>query len=178
MPARKPPPSDPRTRLADAALKLLAKTPWQELTLAAVAKAARVKMADLQAICGSKPVLFGLVLARIGGLAAARFRPERGSEAHDRLFDVAMCWFDVLAPHKHAVRSLYDGVRRDPLSLIAARHSIAGAANWLLVLAGADTGPALPLGHWRWPASSAARFRSGSTTGRIWPRRWRASTRI
>ena len=137
--------SDPTTRLADAALKRLARTPWQDLTLAAVARSARVPLADLQTICGAKPALLGLILSRIGGLVAARYRPERDSEVHDRLFDVAMCVFDVLAPHRKAMRSLYDGLRRDPLALIAARQPVIDTGNWLLVLAGADTGPALPL---------------------------------
>ena len=144
MAARKTAPSDPKTRLADAVLKRLAKTPWQDLTLASVAKAARLPLGDLQALCGSKPALFGLILRRIGALVAARYAPEPGS-AHDRLFEVAMCWFDVLAPHKKAVRSLYDGLRRDPLTLVAARAEIAEAGSWLLTLAEADTGPALSL---------------------------------
>ena len=83
--------ADPQTRLADAALKLLAKTPWPELTLAAVARAARVPPCDLQAIASSKSALLGLILHRIGGEVAARYKPEPGS-AHDRLFEVAMCW--------------------------------------------------------------------------------------
>lgn len=136
--------ADLKTRLADAALKLLAKTPWPDLTLAAVAKSARVPLAELQTLAPSKPVLLGLILARIGAAVAARYEPEPGS-AHDRLFDVAMAWFDVLAPHKKAVRSLYEGLRRDPVTLIAARNAIGEAGSWLLTLAEADTGPGLPL---------------------------------
>lgn len=135
---------DSETRLADAALKLLAKTTWSELTLAAVAKAARVPLADLQPIASSKSALLGLILRCTGQQAAARYAREPGS-AHDRLFEAAMCWFDVLAPHKKAVASFYDGLRRDPVALIAARDGILEAANWLMTLAEADTGPVLPL---------------------------------
>lgn len=138
------PVADPETRIAAAALKLLAKTPWPELTLAAVAKSARVPLADLQPVASSKSALLGLILRRMGREVAARYRREPGS-AHDRLFEAAMCWFDVLAPHKKALRSLYDGLRRDPVALIAARDGILEAANWLMALAEADTGPALPL---------------------------------
>lgn len=134
----------PETRLAGAALKLLAKTAWPELTLAAVARAACVPPRELQAIASSKPALLGLILHRIGAEVAVRYRPEPGS-AHDRLFEVAMCWFDVLVPERKAVRALYDGLKRDPLTLVAARAGIVDAASWLLTLAEADTGPALPL---------------------------------
>lgn len=143
MPARKAP-ADPKTCIVDAALKLSAKTAWSELTLASVAQAARVPLAELQTLCGSKVVLFGLILARAGALAAARYVPEPGS-AHDRLFEVAMSWFEALAPHKKSVASLYEGLKRDPATLVAARGDIAAAGHWLLALAEADTGPALPL---------------------------------
>ena len=136
--------TDPETRLADAALRLLAKTPWQALTLAAVAKSARLPLADLQSVAPSKSVLLGLILRRIGQDVTARYTPEPG-ETHDRLFDVAMVWFDALARRRKAVRSLHDGLRRDPLTLLAAREAILEAAHWLLVLAEVDTGPALSL---------------------------------
>lgn len=138
------PKPDSETRLADAALKLLAKTAWPELTLAAVAKSARVPLADLQPIASSKSALLGLILRRTGGQVAARYAREPGT-AHDRLFEAAMCWFDVLAPHKKAVRAIFDGLRRDPIALVAARAGIFEAANWLMTLAEADIGPALPL---------------------------------
>jgi hypothetical protein len=134
----------PEERLAEAALKLLAKTPWQDLRLVSVAKAARVPMAGMQSLCAAKPALFGLILHRIGAWCAARYVPESGT-AHDRLFEVPMSWFEVLAPHKKAVRSLYEGLKRDPFTLMAARSEIVSAASWLLALAEADTGPALPL---------------------------------
>lgn len=138
------PKPDSETRLADAALKLLAKTPWPELTLAAVARTARVPLADLQPIASSKSALLGLILRRTGQQVAARYAREPGT-AHDRLFEAAMCWFDVLVPHKKAVRAIFEGLKRDPIALIAARDGILEAANWLMTLAEADTGPALPL---------------------------------
>ncbi len=138
------PPADPRTRLVDAALKRLAKTGWSELTLVSVAKSARVPLAELRMLCPSKPALFALILARIAEEVTARYAPEPGT-AHDRLFEVAMCWFEVLAPRKKAVAGLYEGLKRDLLTLVAARESIAETAGWLLTLAEADTGPALPL---------------------------------
>ena len=138
------PPADPKARLAEAALGRLAKTGWHDLPLAAVAKAARVPLAEMRTLCGSKPALFGLILSHIAEQVTARYVPEPGT-AHDRIFEVAMCWFDVLVPHRKAVASLHAGLKRDPLTLLAARDAIASTASWLLTLAEADTGPALPL---------------------------------
>lgn len=138
--------TNPETELAQAALKLLAKKPWSELTLAEVAKAAKRPLASLQSIVPDKAALLGLILRGMAADAGKRYRRDPGSEdARDRLLDVSLTWFEVLAPHKRAVRSLYDGLKRDPLTLIAARVETMAAANWLFVLAEADTGPALPI---------------------------------
>ncbi|HEY8696534.1 MAG TPA: hypothetical protein VIM02_02865 [Rhizomicrobium sp.] len=138
--------ADPETQLAQAALKLLAKKPWSELTMAEVAKAAKQPLASLQTTAPNKPALLGLILTSVSTDIAKRYRRDPGSEdARDRLLDVSLTWFELLAPHKRAVRSLYDGLKRDPLTLIAARAELVAAANWLFVLAEADTGPALPL---------------------------------
>jgi AcrR family transcriptional regulator len=135
--------SSPETQLADAALKCLAKTRWKDLALADVAKAAKIPLTNLQSLAPSKSALLGLIFVRFGRDVAARYKRDSGSEsARDRIFDVAMTWFDVLASRKQAVGSLYDGLKRDPLTLLAARDAILSAAGWLLVLAEADTGPA------------------------------------
>jgi hypothetical protein len=136
--------SKPKARLANAALKLLAKTRWSDLTLAAVARAAKVPLRDLQALAPAKPALIGIVLARVGDEAARRYKPDNGS-AHDRLLDVTITWFETQAAHKKAIGALYEGLKFDPLSLIDARGDIVSAASWLLVLAEADAGPALPI---------------------------------
>jgi AcrR family transcriptional regulator len=138
--------SSPETLLADAALKLLAKTRWNELALADVAKAAKIPLTSLQMFAPSRSALLGLILARFGHDVAARYKSDSGSaSARDRIFDVAMTWFDVLAPRKPAIRALYAGLRRDPFALVASRSEILSAAAWLLVLAKADTGPSVTI---------------------------------
>jgi hypothetical protein len=136
--------ADPKAQLAEAVLKLLAKTRWADLTLMQVARAAKIEPTILQDVAPSKPALLGLILNRIGSETAKRYRRDAASEdAHDRLLDVSLTWFETSTADKAAIRSLYEGLKRDPLSLIAARVEITGAAEWLLALAEADTGPAL-----------------------------------
>ncbi|HTQ12267.1 MAG TPA: hypothetical protein VMH86_00220 [Rhizomicrobium sp.] len=138
-------PHDPSAKLADAALKLLAKTPWSELTLARVAKAAKLPLARLRGHVDGKPALLGAILTRLGDETAARYKSDPKSPARDRVFDAAMTWFEVSGARKQAMRTLHDGLKRDPLTLVAAREDIVRAAGWLLTLAEADTGPAIPL---------------------------------
>ena len=136
----------PEKRLTDAALKCLAKSRWDEISLAGAAKAAKLSFAQLQPLAPAKPALLGLLLQRFGAETARRYRPDKDSvSARERLFDVALAWFDALKPHKKSVRNLYAGLKRDPLALVAARGGILAASQWLFALAGADTGPAVPL---------------------------------
>jgi len=138
--------ANPEKRLSDAALKCLAKARWDEISLADVAKTAKLSFAQLQPLAPAKPALLGLLLKRFGAETARRYKPDADSaSARERLFDVAMTWFDALKPHRKSVRNLYDGLKRDPLALLATRGEIMRAAQWLFALAGADTGPAVPL---------------------------------
>jgi AcrR family transcriptional regulator len=132
------------TKLADATLKLLAKKAWRDLTLAEVAKSAKIPLSGLQTL-GGKPALIGLLLQKFGAETAKRYVSEKGADTKDRVLEVAMTWFEINAARKPAIRSLYDGLKFDPLSLIAQREQFAAAAAWLLTLAEADTGPAMPL---------------------------------
>lgn len=134
---------DPKTKLANAALKLLAKTRWADISLLVLARTAKIAPSTLQSIARSKPALLGLILSRIETDVTKRYMPDPESvDARERVFDVAMVWFDVWVPHRSALRALYEGLRREPLSLLAARDDVFDAAGFLLTLAEADTGRA------------------------------------
>lgn len=135
------PSADPRQRLGAAALKLLAKKPWNELQLTSVARTAGVPRGELLTLCPSKVELVSLILTELARKADARYMPEAGADAHDRLFDVAMSWFEALAPDKRALAALHAGLKRDPVTVLAARSGFAAVARWLMTLADADQGP-------------------------------------
>ncbi len=136
----------PQARLADAALRLLAQKAWRDISLGQIARAAKLPLAALPAIVPAKSALIGLILRRLGEEVAAQYEPERRARsARERLFDAAMTWFDVLAAHKRAIRSLYDGLKHDPVTLVFVRGDFIEAAQWLMTLAEADKGPALAL---------------------------------
>ena len=138
--------ASPDRRLAETALKLLAKKSWAEITLTSVAKAAKVPIAELALFAPAKPALIASVLRLLGGETTKRYKPARDSSSpRDRLFDVCMTWFDVLGSRKPAIRSLYRGLRSDPLALLSVRDALVSAAEWLMTLAEADQGPALRL---------------------------------
>jgi len=129
-------------KLADAALKLLAKTGWRDLALAQVAKAAKIPLPQLQDLRGGKSALVGLILNKIGAETAKRYKPESDT-ARERLFDVALAWFETNAKRKPAIRALHEGLKHDPITLIEQRGAFVSAAGWLMTLAEADKGPML-----------------------------------
>jgi AcrR family transcriptional regulator len=137
---------DIESRLAEAAFKLLASKKWADLTLASVARLARIPLAQLLLVAPSRPALLGLMLNRLSQDTARRYRPDRASQsARDRVFDVSMTWFSVARPRRKALHNLHEGLRRDPATLLGARRDILGAAEWILVLAEADVGRAMPV---------------------------------
>ncbi len=134
--------ADAENKIAEAAFRVLAKKRWDALTLADVAKAAKLSLPALLREVPAKPRLIGLLLQRSVADTLKRYKPDRSSHTpRERAFDVAMCWFEALGPRKTAVRNLHGGLVRDPLALIAARQDILSAAATLLALAEADTGP-------------------------------------
>ena len=140
------PKPDSESRIANAAFRLLAENAWNETTLASVARAAKLSWDDVQKAAPSRAALVGLMIRRAGAETARRYRPERAPQsARDRLFDVLMTWFDVQSSRKAAIRSLYDGLAKEPLTLLSLRGEIAAGAEWLLALAEADCGAAAPV---------------------------------
>ena len=134
-------------RLADATLRLLEKTDWSRLTLAAVVRGAKVSWPETFAVAPSKPALAGLVLRRIADETARRYRRDRASQsARERVFDVCMTWFDAQQKRKRSLHALYNGLRGNPLALLSSRNAIVGTAGIVLALAEADAGALEPAG--------------------------------
>jgi AcrR family transcriptional regulator len=127
--------------LARAALRLLAKEEWAKLTLAAIARAAKLPLRDVLVLMGSKTAVAGLVLRMLARETASRYSADSASDdLRERLFDVTMMFFDVQAAHAAALKKFYRALQVDPVTLLAVRGDILGIAGELLALAEADFG--------------------------------------
>src|SRR5215467_7342085 len=95
-------------RMLSAALELAAKKPWSDVTLRDIADAAGVSLRELRELFTSKAALIAELL-RAADDEVLRKTPKRseGQSKRDVLFDVIMTRFDVLAPYKPALKSLY-----------------------------------------------------------------------
>ena len=125
----------PKGRLIASALKLAAERPWKDVSLLDVAEGAGLTLADLRGAFDGKPAIVrGFVRAVDDALLAGAKRPQAGERARDALFEVIMARFDLLQPHKRAVRSMIDGAEPD-LSLLCGALA---SQRWMLSAAGID----------------------------------------
>jgi hypothetical protein len=132
---------DPKTTVAQAALRLLAKEEWGRLTLAAIARAGKIPLRDVVAIAPSKTAISGLILRMLMHETARLHNADSASaDPRERLFDVTMTWFDVQQSHATALKRLYRALRYDPATVFALRGDALDVAGELIALAEADFG--------------------------------------
>jgi len=144
--SRATPKADPEARIAEAALGLLETQAWSAITLAAIARSARLPLSDVLSVVPSKSALPGVVLRRLAKETARRHKAEaRSTDPRERLFDAAMTFFDVQELHGAALRKLYRALQVDPPTLLAMRNDIVRLAGELLALAETDTGLSPPV---------------------------------
>ncbi|MFN4354727.1 TetR family transcriptional regulator [Parvibaculum sp.] len=133
--------SDPEEKIINAAMKLAAAQGWRDLTLADIAKAAKLKLSEMPAHFPSRTA----ILAAYGRRIDARVLDEASAEdmdsesARDRLFDVLMMRFDAMAPEKKALKRIAEDMKREPLSSAVLARPMLQSMSWMLEAAGIDS---------------------------------------
>jgi ubiquinone biosynthesis protein COQ9 len=127
----------PKGRVLAAALDCAAKKSWADVTLLDIAEAAQLPLGALRDIAASKSdVLAQLVRAVDDEVLKRAPKRSEGQEPRDVLFDIVMTRFDVLGPHKAALKSIRgSGAAADARltrALLASQH-------WMLQAAGIGT---------------------------------------
>lgn len=133
----------PTTRIEEALLALLAETPLRDVRLATIAERAGVALADLRrAYDGPLDILSGFA-RRIDVEVLAGDDPAlAGEPVKDRLLDVLMRRFDLLAPHRPGLEGLMRSARRDPVLAAHLARLLVGSQAWTLEAAGVSaSGP-------------------------------------
>ncbi len=119
------------------ALDLAAAGQWSSASLRDIAEAADLSIADLHALYPSKTAILKAYFASIDALVlATKFSFDEEDSPRDRLFDVLMRRFDVLAENRDGVIALLKALRRDPVSALCLAADFAGSMRWMLEAAG------------------------------------------
>ena len=132
--AKKP---DLADRLIDAALKLAAERRWREVTLAEIARAAGVSLAEAYRVMPSRSaVLHGFARRIDAEVLGADAVEEDSVRPRDRIFDVLMRRFDALQRHRGAVAAILRDSYRDPLAALASAPQFLRSMRWMGEAAG------------------------------------------
>jgi AcrR family transcriptional regulator len=128
-------------RIIDAALTLVATEGWRDLSLAAVAAAAELPIAQIYRLFGSKQaILRGLFRKVDQAVLSEPPQAEAGEHARDRLFDLLMRRFDALNPYRPAIAVLRRELLADPATALCAGGSLMRSMRWMLTAADIATG--------------------------------------
>lgn len=133
-------PNEGRALALDSFMRLLARKPFERISLGEVADEAKMPLAELRAAFGSTfDMLSGFLREVDAKVLAAPTDDMEDEPARDRLVDVLMRRLDVLAPHKAALRSLMDSARRNPFFALALNKLSVRSQQWMLAAARIDT---------------------------------------
>jgi AcrR family transcriptional regulator len=123
-------------RILNAALASAAQKDWAKVTLLDVAESANLRIGDMRGEFNSKDAILAALLRAVDDevLKQAPRRAE-GQGSRDALFDIVMTRFDVLAPYKAALKSMYASGAAD----FALAGPYLSSQHWMLQAAGIGT---------------------------------------
>lgn len=128
--------TETRDLIVDAAFRLAADKPWPEITLAAIAENAGVSLAELSRQVSGKPDILDTFARRMDSqlLASLTGDPVEG-DAHDRLFDIMLRRFELLAPYKSAIANIVKAPADGPVEWLSLLASSLVTQGWMLAAA-------------------------------------------
>jgi len=125
--------STPKGQLIAAALKLAETRSWADITMLDIADAAHLPLDEVRRAFGSKSQILAAYMRQVDDEVLKR-APTRIADGarRDALFEVIMSRFDVLAPYKTALRSIFKSVPSDTTLVMPYLN----AQRWMLAAAG------------------------------------------
>jgi ubiquinone biosynthesis protein COQ9 len=136
-----------RSKAVRAALDLAEKKGWRDTSLADIAQASGVSLADLRAEFTCKTDILRAFQAKVDEEVLAKAKAVGGEQSpRDRLFDLIMTRFDVLAPYKGALKRISAYFSCRPGEAASFACSTLASQYWMLAGAGAKlNGPGAAL---------------------------------
>jgi AcrR family transcriptional regulator len=125
-------------RIIDATMDLIAGRGWRNLSLADIASATGLSLAQLYAVFPSKLAVLDAFERRVNERTLAGEVSGEDS-IRDRLFDLVMRRLDALAPHRPAIRALIRDLPWDPTVALCTGPRFLNAMRWMAESAGIET---------------------------------------
>ena len=128
-----------RGKIIEAVMRLAATRGWSGLSLDEIASEAGINLAEFRQDFQSKAQILVAFTRAIDDAVLAKIgRPEPGTEVRDRLFDVLMTRFEVMAAYKPALRRIMDDLRYRPGESLVQAGAAGRSMYWMMAAAGLD----------------------------------------
>lgn len=128
-----------RGKIIDAAFRLAAKDGWTGLSLDRIANEARVTLNEFRKEFSSKAEILAAYTRAVDDAVLAKVDPaDAGVAPRDRLFDVLMTRFELMAPQKGALRRIRQDLRYRFGDSLAQFGPASRSLYWMLAAAGVD----------------------------------------
>ena len=126
-----------RGKIIDAALRLAATSGWSGLSLGQIAEAAGIGLADFRKEFSSKADILAAYTRMVDDAVLAKVGPaDAALSPRDRLFDVLMTRFELMAPQRQGLRRIASDLRSRPGEGLAQFGVAAQSIYWMLAAAG------------------------------------------
>lgn len=127
-----------RSKAVRAALELAKERNWGEVTLADIAQAAGLDLADLRRDFSCKSDIVRAFQKEVDAEVLAKVKPAaEGQSPRDRLFDIVMTRFEAMQPYKPALKRISSYLCCRPGESAALVCSSLASQYWMLAGAGA-----------------------------------------
>ena len=131
----------PEQKIIAAALKLAEDHDWTDLKLSQIAKVAKVPLKELTHLYSSKTAILVAFMDQVDEQTMDNIDPELEEEpARDRLLDVLITRFEVLAAHKAALKRIRATLARDPLVLANINRALVRSMERMMAAASCEAG--------------------------------------
>ena len=126
-------------KIVDAALRLAATNGWSGLSLSQIAQGAGIGLAEFRKEFGSKADILAAYTRMVDDAVLVKAgAADLALSPRDRLFDVLMTRFELMAPQKPGLRRIASDLRAHPREGIAQLGVAARSIYWMLAAAGVD----------------------------------------
>ncbi|MHA1134816.1 MAG: TetR/AcrR family transcriptional regulator [Alphaproteobacteria bacterium] len=126
-----------RNKAVRAALVLAEQRDWGDVTLPDIARHAGLDLADLRREFACKSGILRAFQSEVDAEVLSKSKPGPDQSVRDRVFDMVMTRFEVMAPYKPALKRIACHLRCRPGEASALACSTLGAQYWMLAGAGA-----------------------------------------
>jgi len=128
--------SAPHDRIIAAALRLAETRGWRDLSLGEIAAEAGIPLAEMRKIFQSRGQILAAFSRDIDQAVLDKFAAPGPDVPRDRLFDVLITRFEIMAPYKAAIRRIRDDLGSDFGEALQQMRPALKSQYWMLAAAG------------------------------------------